>query len=125
MMRAEKQRTVCLYGLSFRRLRFFGPIFSTCIVPHTGWRGWGVFRRFHFQPLQADRVEVQVDERSYTSSRIRSMSPVAFLTGRIEARIRLPSGLGLWGAFWMLPANTSRGEWAATGEIDIMEVSAI
>lgn len=63
-----------------------------------------------------------MDERWYTSSRIRSKSPFAFLTGRIEARIRLPKGLGLWAAFWMLPNNSSRGEWAATGEIDIMEV---
>lgn len=66
--------------------------------------------------------EVQIDERSYSSARLRTMSPVSFLTGRIEARIRVPSGQGLWAAFWMLPANQSRGDWAATGEIDIMEV---
>lgn len=67
--------------------------------------------------------EEQVDERWYTSSRIRSSPPVAFLTGRIEARIQLPAGLGLWAAFWMLPSNsTARGSWAATGEIDVMEV---
>lgn len=63
-----------------------------------------------------------MDDRWYTSSRLRSNSPVAFLTGRIEARISLPAGLGLWAAFWMLPANDSRGDWAASGEIDIMEV---
>lgn len=73
--------------------------------------------------LQADKVEELVDERSYTSSRIRSSPHVSFLTGRIEARIKLPAGLGLWAAFWMLPANSTRGNWAATGEIDIMEVS--
>lgn len=68
-------------------------------------------------------MDEQVDERWYTSSRIRSSPPVTFLTGRIEARIKLPSGLGLWAAFWMLPSNsTARGNWAATGEIDIMEV---
>lgn len=47
---------------------------------------------------------------------------MAYLTGRIEARILLPAGLGLWAAFWMLPANDSRGLWAANGEIDILEV---
>lgn len=65
-----------------------------------------------------------MDERWYTSTRIRSMYPVAYLTGRIEARIKMPSGLGLWGAFWMLPANSSRGTWPSTGEIDIIEVSS-
>ncbi|CAM9493067.1 unnamed protein product [Scytosiphon promiscuus] len=72
--------------------------------------------------ITARTVEEEVDERWYTSSRIRSSPPVAFLTGRIEARIQLPAGLGLWAAFWMLPSNSSaRGNWAATGEIDIME----
>lgn len=73
---------------------------------------------------QARREKEQVDERWYTSSRIRSIYPIAaFLTGRFEASIKIPQGQGLWPAFWMLPANTSRGFWAATGEIDIMEVS--
>ncbi|CAM9229006.1 unnamed protein product [Discosporangium mesarthrocarpum] len=62
-----------------------------------------------------------VDDRWYTSSRLRTTGPATFLTGRVEAKIDLPRGSGLWGAFWMLPVNTSRGVWAATGEIDIME----
>lgn len=74
---------------------------------------------------QAELEEELLDERWYTSSRIRTKSPIAFLTGRIEARIRLPQGQGLWPAFWMLPANTSRAVWAATGEIDIVEASAL
>lgn len=77
---------------------------------------------FPFPCLQADRVEEQVDERYYTSTRIRSVPAVSFLTGRIEASIQLPVGVGLWAAFWMLPTNSTRGNWAATGEIDIMEV---
>ncbi|CAN0406405.1 unnamed protein product, partial [Laminaria digitata] len=72
---------------------------------------------------QAERELEPVDDKWYTSSRIRSKSPVSFLTGRIEARIRVPAGLGLWAAFWMLPSNGTRGEWAATGEVDIMEAS--
>lgn len=72
---------------------------------------------------QADRELEPVDEKWYTSTRIRSKSPISFLTGRIEARIRVPAGLGLWAAFWMLPSNATRGNWAATGEVDIMEAS--
>ena len=43
--------------------------------------------------------------------------------GYIEARIRIPSGLGTWPAFWMMPADVdwSREGWPECGEIDIME----
>ncbi|MBK9120553.1 MAG: family 16 glycosylhydrolase [Phycisphaerales bacterium] len=57
----------------------------------------------------------------YTSARIRSLNRVDFLYGRMEARIRLPQGAGLWPAFWMLPSNSPYGGWAASGEIDILE----
>lgn len=57
----------------------------------------------------------------YTSARIRSMNRADFLYGRIEARIRLPQGEGLWPAFWMLPTNSPYGGWARSGEIDILE----
>ena len=58
---------------------------------------------------------------NYTSARIRTHGLAEFLYGRIEARIQLPSGQGLWPAFWMLPTNSPYGGWAAGGEIDIME----
>lgn len=57
----------------------------------------------------------------YTSARIRTKGKVDFLYGRIEARLRLPEGEGLWPAFWMLPTNSPYGGWARSGEIDIME----
>ncbi|KZV97547.1 concanavalin A-like lectin/glucanase [Exidia glandulosa HHB12029] len=41
--------------------------------------------------------------------------------GRIEVRARLPTGDWLWPAIWMLPTNSTYGEWPASGEIDIME----
>jgi len=43
--------------------------------------------------------------------------------GYMEARIKIPSGLGTWPAFWMMPADWKRGEdrWPDCGEIDIME----
>ena len=41
--------------------------------------------------------------------------------GRIEARLILPYGPGLWPAFWMLGNNYSTEGWPGCGEIDIME----
>jgi beta-glucanase (GH16 family) len=40
--------------------------------------------------------------------------------GRFEARIKVPDGLGLWPAFWLMPDNT-RLKWPLSGEIDILE----
>lgn len=62
----------------------------------------------------------------YTSGRIRSYSDATgalFSTtfGRVEAKMKLPVGSGLWPAFWMLPATDTYTTWAASGEIDIME----
>jgi beta-glucanase (GH16 family) len=58
---------------------------------------------------------------SYTSARIRTLGLLEILYGRVEARIRIPSGQGIWPAFWMLPTNSPYGGWASSGEIDIME----
>ena len=33
----------------------------------------------------------------------------------------MPSGNGIWPAFWLLPATTDYGTWASSGEIDILE----
>jgi beta-glucanase (GH16 family) len=59
--------------------------------------------------------------KQYTSARINTRDRYAFRYGRIEARIRLPGGQGLWPAFWLLPQDDVYGTWAASGEIDIME----
>lgn len=60
----------------------------------------------------------QYDNNEYTSARIMSKDKRTFTYGKMEASISLPSGGGLWPAFWML-GNT--GTWPACGEIDIME----
>lgn len=59
--------------------------------------------------------------RNYTSARINTRDRFAFRYGRIEARMRLPGGQGLWPAFWLLPQDDTYGTWAASGEIDVME----
>ena len=42
--------------------------------------------------------------------------------GRFEVRAKLPTGKGLWPAIWMMPTDSEYGSWAASGEIDIMEL---
>lgn len=58
---------------------------------------------------------------NYTSARIKTQGLRSFTFGKIEARIKLPSGQGLWPAFWMLGTNINTVGWPACGEIDVME----
>ncbi len=60
--------------------------------------------------------------QAYTSARMTSRGRHEPLYGRIEARIKLPRGGGLWPAFWLLGANIgTTSYWPACGEIDVME----
>jgi beta-glucanase (GH16 family) len=58
---------------------------------------------------------------NYTSSRIRSLGKGDFKYGRMEARMKMPVGKGLWPAFWMMPTDNVYGGWPKSGEIDITE----
>ena len=77
--------------------------------------------------ITAIKEEERVGGKMFTSARLRTVTDegdVLFSTkyGRVEARIKLPKGEGLWPAFWMLPVDDSiYNEWASSGEIDIME----
>lgn len=57
----------------------------------------------------------------YTSARLLSKDKFAFKYGKIEARAKIPEGVGTWPAIWMLGNNISTVGWPACGEIDIME----
>jgi len=59
--------------------------------------------------------------RNYTSARLKTQGRAAWTYGRIEARIQVPRGQGIWPAFWMLGEDISTVGWPACGEIDIME----
>jgi len=60
--------------------------------------------------------------RNYTSARMLTKGKWSWTYGRIEARIKIPKGQGIWPAFWMLGTNISAGvNWPNCGEIDIME----
>src|SRR5210317_1821410 len=68
-----------------------------------------------------------VDDYGFTSARITTGDRFAFKYGRIEASIKMPSGQGLWPAFWMFSQDSDYlcdgdpCDWAAIGEIDIVE----
>ncbi len=57
----------------------------------------------------------------YTSARLISADKAEFAYGRIEARIQVPYGEGLWPAFWSLGNDIGVVGWPQSGEIDIME----
>ena len=59
--------------------------------------------------------------RDYTSARLITKNKFSPQYGRLEARIKLPYGQGIWPAFWMLGNDIDTVSWPQCGEIDIME----
>jgi beta-glucanase (GH16 family) len=57
----------------------------------------------------------------WTSARMTTKGLQSFQYGRMEARIQIPAGPGVWPAFWMLGDNIDQRPWPACGELDIME----
>jgi len=69
-----------------------------------------------------DRMLNQCNACQFTSAKIKTAGKLSFQYGRLEARIKTPSGLGTWPAFWMLGSDLLKGiPWPDSGEIDILE----
>ena len=94
----------------------------------TGGGGWGNQEKQHYTArsenlrianglLYIEARKENYGSNNYTSARITTKNKASFAYGKIEARIKLPSGEGTWPAFWML----GYGSWPMCGEIDIME----
>lgn len=58
----------------------------------------------------------------YSSAKLTTQDLFEVRFGRVEARIKVPKGKGIWPAFWMLGSNRPEVDWPGCGEIDIMEV---
>lgn len=73
------------------------------------------------QALAETFAGVDGKTRFFTSARLVTRGIFEPRYGRIEARLKLPYGQGIWPAFWMLGADIGTVGWPACGEIDIME----
>lgn len=103
----------------------------------SGGSGWGNGELEYYTPrpqnvhqenghlvIQAIKEEFKGTDgvrREYTSARLKTEGKFSQRYGRFEARIQIPSGHGVWPAFWMLGDDFSKTGWPACGEIDIME----
>ncbi|KAA0215051.1 MAG: hypothetical protein DYG94_03610 [Leptolyngbya sp. PLA3] len=127
------------YSLVFED-EFEGAVIDTLVWEHqigdgTGYglpAGWGNNELQYYTPytynsyvqnglLHIVARDLPIEGYAYSSARLRTQGAFEFRYGRVEARIKVPKGQGLWAAFWMLPTNSPYGEWAASGEIDIIE----
>ncbi|RPH74547.1 glycoside hydrolase family 16 protein, partial [bacterium] len=98
----------------------------------TGGGGWGnneleyYTNRTDNSYIQDGKLVIKVIKenysgRSYTSARLKTQNKKFWKYGKVEARLKLPAGQGIWPAFWMLGQNINSVGWPKCGEIDIME----
>src|ERR1035437_4629729 len=66
-------------------------------------------------------VKEPVNGHKYTSARLITKNKGDWKYGRFEIKAKLPKGVGMWPAIWMLSTDWKYGGWPASGEIDIME----
>ncbi len=59
---------------------------------------------------------------SITSGKVITKDRLNVRYGRIQARIKMPSGAGMWPAFWTLGSDIDERPWPDAGEIDIVEM---
>lgn len=107
------------------------PSFWTAEV---GAGGWGNNERQYYTSGDTDNALVEngvltitaireeYSGAEYTSARLITRGKLNVQYGKIEARMKLPYGQGIWPAFWMLGENITDVGWPACGEIDIMEL---
>ena len=109
--------------------------------PETGGAGWGneelQYYRDHVDNAHLDgkgnlvitankldpasELSCWYGKCEYASARLITKKKFEFKYGRVEARIKLPEGSGVWPAFWMLGNDIDQVGWPNCGEIDIME----
>lgn len=96
----------------------------------TGANGWGNHEQEFYQAANATEANgnlvITASKESssghpYTSSRMRTLGRKSFKYGKIEARMKVPVGQGLWPAFWMMGDDMTSVKWPACGETDIVE----
>lgn len=77
--------------------------------------------------MTVDATTLGVFNSSYTmippiqSARLSTNISAAIRFGRVEVKVKNPTCQWCWPAIWMLPRNSTYGDWPRSGEIDIME----
>lgn len=107
------------------------PIDPSRWFVETGGLGWGVgeLQAYTDSPTNVAyngdgqlvitaRREAGAGGAEFTSGRLSTCGAFEFNHGRVEARIQIPRGTGLWPAFWLVGADHP---WPQHGEIDILE----
>ena len=56
-------------------------------------------------------MSARISTRNYTNGAIKY--------GKVEVNAKLPTGDWLWPAIWMLPKDSTYGDWPISGEIDV------
>ncbi|MEV6957046.1 family 16 glycosylhydrolase [Streptomyces sp. NPDC051183] len=69
----------------------------------------------------SDNYQCWYGRCEYTSARLNTSGRFTTTYGRVEARMKVPRGQGMWPAFWMLGQDIGQVGWPASGEIDVME----
>ena len=67
--------------------------------------------------FRPDHQTAEGQRFDFISSRIDTRERFQYTYGSAAARMKLPTGPGLWPAFWLM----GEGSWPETGEIDVME----
>jgi beta-glucanase (GH16 family) len=116
-----------------------GPVDAAKWVADTGGHGWGNQERQYYTAGANATVDgnghLVITARTntdssyrcwygacrYTSARLKTKGLYEPTYGRVEARLRVPRGQGIWPAFWMLGADIDQVGWPQSGEIDVME----
>ena len=75
---------------------------------------------------QMRRRDLAITARStgtatYSSARLVTRTHFTFGYGTVSARMRMPSGTGMWPAFWALGTDETTVNWPSCGEIDVVE----
>jgi beta-glucanase (GH16 family) len=105
--------------------------FDSATLDNTKWNvmDWAAEKNNELEYYTPDNISLSNDAlnvitkrmnyngRLYTSGAIETKDKFYFLYGKVEVRAKLPSGKGIFPAFWMLPQSES-----FLPEIDIMEM---
>lgn len=94
--------------------------------------GWGNNELQYYTKDNTDNARVEngnliielnqaKEDGKFNSARIVSRGAGEWKYGTFEIKAKIPKGIGVWSAIWMLPSENNYGIWPRSGEIDIME----